>query len=76
MIEPGMTAVDNAIEQQNREEFKRGYITLTNSCNTCHQATKHEYIKIKTPTAPSYSNQDFTRWFDEMKNNTPNNNKN
>jgi|SRR5690554_1192961 len=76
MIEPGMVAVDNAIEQQNKEEFKRGYITLTNNCNTCHQATKHEYIKIKIPTAPSYSNQDFTRWFDEMKNNTPNNNKN
>lgn len=68
MIEPGLEAIEKAINEQNKEEFKKGYILLTNSCNTCHKATKHEFIRIKTPEVPSYSNQDF------MKNSTHNHN--
>jgi hypothetical protein len=65
MIEPGLVAVNNAIKKQNIEEFKQGYITLTNSCNTCHQANKHDFIKIIVPTSPSYSNQDYKRNMNE-----------
>lgn len=61
VIGPGLIAVNNAIKQQNKEEFKQGYTTLTNACNTCHQATEHDFIKITEPTSPSYSNQDYTR---------------
>ncbi len=60
VIGPGLIAVNNAINQQNIEEFKQGYITLTNACNTCHQATEHDFIQIIIPTSPSFSNQDFT----------------
>ena len=59
LIHPGLNAVNTALNNQNPEEFKQGYITLTNACNRCHQATKHEFIKITVPTIPSYSNQDF-----------------
>ena len=61
IIEPGLTAVEDAIEKQNIEAFKQGYTALTNSCNTCHHATKHEFIKITVPTVPAYTNQDFKR---------------
>lgn len=59
MIEPGIEAVKSAIQQRSMEEFKEGYTTLTNGCNKCHQTTKYDFIKITTPTIPSFSNQDF-----------------
>lgn len=59
MIDPGLKAVEKAVKEQNKEEFKKGYTLMTNACNTCHQATKHEFIRIKTPVMPSYSNQNF-----------------
>ena|SRR5690554_3246782 len=61
IIEPSLETVNNAIKQRDAEAFKKGYLTLTNACNTCHQATKVEFIKIKIPTIPSYSNQDFKK---------------
>ena len=57
--------MDKAISEQNNEAFKKGYLTLTNACNTCHQATKHEFITIKIPTTPSHTNQDFKRPLEE-----------
>lgn len=39
--------------------FKKSYDLLTVTCNTCHTASKHEFIKIKTPTSLPFSNQEF-----------------
>lgn len=61
IIEPSLETVNNAIKQRDAEVFKKGYLTLTNACNSCHQATKVEFIKIKTPTIPPHSNQDFMK---------------
>ena len=61
IIEPSLETVNNAIKQRDAEVLKKGYLTLTNACNSCHQATKVEFIKIKTPTIPPYSNQDFMK---------------
>jgi hypothetical protein len=59
IIEPSLEAMDKAISERDNEGFKKGYISLTNACNSCHQATNHEFIRIKTPTTPSFSNQEF-----------------
>ena len=59
MIHPGLEAVEKAVSEQNSDIFKSSYQTLTNACNTCHKATKHEFINITIPTAPSYTNQDY-----------------
>lgn len=61
MVDSGFVEINKAINQENKEVFKKGYLTLTNACNTCHQATEHEFIAITIPTIPSYSNQDFKR---------------
>lgn len=73
IIEPSLETVNNAIKQRDAEAFQKGYLTLTNACNSCHQATKVEFIRIKTPTIPPHSNQDFKQWINEMKNNLENN---
>ncbi|WP_300601216.1 hypothetical protein [Niabella sp.] len=59
MIDLPLESLQSAIQQQNVITFKTGFITLTNTCNTCHQATKHAFNVIKVPSAPPFSNQDF-----------------
>ncbi len=59
MINQAMDSISNSIQQKNQKTFQKDYINLTNSCNTCHQETKHEYNVIKIPETPPFSNQDF-----------------
>lgn len=59
MINPALDAIRKAIRQQNNTAFKEDYINLTNTCNSCHQATKHEFNVITVPSVPPFSNQDF-----------------
>lgn len=39
--------------------FETDFEQLSASCNGCHLATKKDFIKIITPTAPIFSNQDY-----------------
>jgi len=59
MIEPPLQNVDSAVRQQNSIAFKKNYMILTSTCNTCHRDTQHEFNVITVPTTPPYSNQSF-----------------
>ena len=59
MIDPVLNNIRTAIQQKKSVAFKEGYINLTNTCNNCHKATKHEFNVITIPSTPPYSNQDF-----------------
>lgn len=59
MIDQPLQNVSNAIQQKNNTEFKSSYMILTSTCNSCHQATQHEFNVITVPTTPAYSNQSF-----------------
>jgi hypothetical protein len=59
MLIPAIRAVESAIEQKRDAEFQRAYAGLVQTCNGCHAATKHAFVKIVVPTAPIYTNQDY-----------------
>jgi len=59
MIEPALDSIGNAIKIQNQQKFKNNYVLLTNICNDCHHATHYEFIDIKVPEKPAFSNQNF-----------------
>ncbi|WP_234110892.1 hypothetical protein [Chryseobacterium sp. R2A-55] len=59
MIDVPLENLKTAIKKQSTKDFGDEYLILTNTCNSCHQKTKHEYNVITIPTAPPYSNQDF-----------------
>jgi len=59
MINPAFDSINNAIRLKNIVLFKSGFILLTNTCNNCHQATKHEFNVVTIPTGPPVTNQDF-----------------
>lgn len=52
-IEP----IEKAIESKELNSFELEYTNLITNCNGCHTATKHNFIKIKTPDAPAFTNQ-------------------
>jgi hypothetical protein len=61
MILPPMDSVGKAVAQQDLPKFKAAFTQLTNTCNNCHRATKHEFNVIQIPTTPPFSNQLFTK---------------
>jgi hypothetical protein len=54
-----MDSIQNAIAQKNLPSFKRSFLFLTNTCNNCHQVTKHGFNMITVPTTNPTTNQDF-----------------
>ena len=60
MIKPALESLDEAIDKRDLIAFNTGFNILTNTCNACHQAAKHEFIVIKIPDMQPFSNQDFT----------------
>jgi hypothetical protein len=61
MIKPALDSIDLAIRNKSISQFKSSFILLTNSCNSCHQATKHEFNVIQIPSTPPFSNQVFQK---------------
>jgi hypothetical protein len=59
MIKPALDSVDEAIRNKSITQFKYSYNLLTNTCNNCHRATKHEFNVIQIPTTPPFTNQSF-----------------
>lgn len=59
MIEPSLERIEVAIDQKDPVLFKKEYIELTNTCNSCHRSTDHGFIVVKSPDSPPFSNQKF-----------------
>lgn len=54
---PAIEPLEKAIESKELKNFELEYSNLITNCNGCHTATKHSFIKIKTPDAPAFTNQ-------------------
>lgn len=54
---PAIEPLEKAIESKELKSFELEYTNLISNCNGCHTATKHSFIKIKTPDAPAFTNQ-------------------
>ena len=57
MIGPPLDSLDAAIRNKSKVQFKTAFILLTNTCNNCHRATRHEFNVIKVPDTPPFTNQ-------------------
>lgn len=54
-----IAGVQQAIQQKNEKSFVQAYQALSASCSSCHAAENHPFIKIQTPAAGMFSDQDF-----------------
>ncbi len=59
MIIPPLDSLAKSIQEENSSSFKLHFMILTNTCNSCHQATKHEFNVIRVPATSSFPDQVF-----------------
>ncbi|HVY75249.1 MAG TPA: hypothetical protein VG890_10485 [Puia sp.] len=60
MISPALDSLAGSIKNKNLSTFNRNYFVLTETCNSCHQATQHGFNRIKVPETSSFPDQDFS----------------
>ncbi|HLP13183.1 MAG TPA: hypothetical protein VK177_14700 [Flavobacteriales bacterium] len=56
----GLKTIDQFLEKKSVQIYE-SFENLTSACNSCHIASKHSDIKIKTPVDAVYYNQDFSK---------------
>ena len=61
MINPALDSVNVSIRNRDITGFKNSFILLTNSCNSCHKATRHAFNVIQVPATPPFTNQSFQK---------------
>lgn len=59
MTRGSIAGVRQAIQEKDEKSFVQAYQTLSKSCSSCHAAENHPFIKIQTPAAGMFSDQDF-----------------
>lgn len=60
MIDAPIDSLNDAVNKKDEALFRKSFGVLTNTCNGCHQATNHAFNVIREPSAPPYTNQDFS----------------
>jgi len=59
-LTPGpLQEISTAISRKDSAGFARAFDRLSATCNSCHQAANHCFIRIGRPTAPPFGNQIF-----------------
>lgn len=59
-LEPEMESSEEALEEKDWEEVRNQTIKLVDSCNSCHAASDHGFVKITTGFDKNPFNQDFS----------------
>jgi len=55
VTEQSLDELDGAIRAKDGRAFAKGYVDLTNACNSCHQALNHGVVEIRVPSRTSAS---------------------
>lgn len=58
---PAIAGLEQYVNARQWPDATDGYRRLVQSCNNCHVASKHDFIRIQVPTRPTWSNQDFAK---------------
>jgi len=59
-LEPEIEPTEEALESQNWEEVRKQTIKLVDTCNACHEASDHGFVKITPGFGNNPFNQDFS----------------
>jgi cytochrome c556 len=59
MFDPAIEPTETALANRNWEEVRKKTIELSDSCNSCHNATAHGFVKI----TPGFNNNPFNQDF-------------
>jgi hypothetical protein len=62
-LEPEIEPTEEALESKNWEEVRKQTIKLVDTCNSCHEASDHGFVKI----TPGFNNNPFNQDFSTPK---------
>jgi len=51
--------LEKATAAKDFKKFAAGYDKLNAACNACHRATGNEFIVVRRPARPAFTNQDY-----------------
>lgn len=54
-----IVALEKAIEEKDFKKFAAGYDALNKACNACDAGTENEFVVVKRPETPAFTNQDY-----------------
>jgi hypothetical protein len=54
-----LDSLNASIAKKDAAGFNKNFILLTNTCNNCHTAVHYDFNRVKIPTTPPFSNQEF-----------------
>lgn len=60
IFDPAVEPVETALANKNWDEVKQKTIDLAKSCNSCHNATSHGFVKVTPGFDKNPFNQDFS----------------
>jgi hypothetical protein len=58
-IDPAVEELRKAVRAKSSAKFAAAFDKLTNACNTCHTGANKPFIRIRRPTEPPLTNQNF-----------------
>ncbi|MBX3100917.1 MAG: hypothetical protein KF690_00255 [Bacteroidetes bacterium] len=58
-LTPVLHSLADSLKSPHWQAMPATYLRVVQSCNNCHVASKHDFIRIQVPARPSWSNQDF-----------------
>lgn len=59
ILDPRIEKLEKAVEAKSRAQFTAAFDALTEGCNGCHASAGKPFIRIRRPSEPPVSNQDF-----------------
>ena len=61
MIIPTIKNLETSVNKTDVKGFIKHYKLMITSCNSCHSATNHGFIRLKIPKMTMFANQDFSK---------------
>lgn len=60
LVGPPLGEIHGAIRARDGARFDAAFNSLTAACNSCHTTLKHDFIRVRAPTAVEFTNQIFS----------------
>lgn len=59
IVDPRISQLEAAVKARSSAKFIVAFDELTSGCNSCHAGANKPFIRIRPPTQPPLTNQDF-----------------
>ncbi len=59
MLDPFLDSLAMVVKNKDSLGFRHHFTGLTNACNSCHKSVHFDFIRVKVPEQPMFTNQEW-----------------